>query len=167
MRSCRAVAVALICGCLLSPSPTRAQSALIIRPALLPLPHVINEGADPSQFKPTPTDVVLHQFFLLPGWMKERNFQDLCEWLTEQGIVIVRANGPKPWGDYPSIKFRTNVGNFNRAFHVTVMEKPRWPWWYSVFTDPVMPSRFASKNAKYIEGYTLGPDEFGVGASCR
>jgi len=126
-----------------------------------------NEGADPAKFKPAPLNVVLHQFILLPGWVNEKEFDDLREWLTQQGFVIVRANGPEPWITYPSIKFHTNVGKFNQAFHVIVMERSAgFPWCYSVFTDPLMPSRFAPKNAKFIEGYSLGKDDSGVGPSC-
>lgn len=128
---------------------------------------MINESADPGKFKPAPLNVVLHQFILLPGWAKEAEFDDLREWLTEQGFVIVRADGPEPWRTYPEIKFRTNVGRFNQAFHVTVMERAAgFPWCYSVFTDPLMPSRFAAKNAKFIEGYSINRDDSGVGPSC-
>jgi len=145
----------------------RAQPTLSIRPALLPVPNVLNESADPAKFKPAPLNVVLHQFILLPGWVKEKEFDDLREWMTEQGFVIVRANGPEPSRTYPDIKFRTNVGKFNQAFHVTVMERSAgFPWCYSVFTDPVMPSRFAAKNAKFIEGYSLSADGSGVRPSC-
>jgi len=41
-----------------------------------------------------------------------------------------------------------------------------FPWCYPVFTDPTMPSRFVAKHAKFIEGYSLGADGSGVGASC-
>jgi hypothetical protein len=44
---------------------------------------------------------VLHQYISLPGWVKANEFDDLREWLTEQGFVIVRANGPEPWRTYP------------------------------------------------------------------
>jgi hypothetical protein len=68
---------------------------------------------------------------------------------------------------YPSINFRGNVGKFNQAFHVTVMEgSAGFPWCYSVFIDPLMPARFAPKNSKYMEAYNIGPDESGVGPSC-
>jgi hypothetical protein len=67
--------------------------------------------------------------------VKANEFDDLRDWLAEQGFVIVRANGPAPWRTYPSIKFRTTVGKFNQAFHVTVMERSGFPWCYSVFTD--------------------------------
>jgi hypothetical protein len=151
----------------MSASQTRAQPTLSVRPALLPLPNVMNESADPAKFKPAPPNVVLHQFILLAGWVKEKEFDDLRDWMTEQGFAIVRANGPEPWRTYPEITFRTNVGRFNQAFHVTVMERSAGiPWCYSVFTDPMMPSRFAH-NAKFIEGYRLGPDGSGVGLSCR
>ncbi len=162
-----AAALALICWCLTLPPQTRAQSTLPIKPALLPVPNVMNGGADPAKFKPAPLNVVLHQFILLPGWAKEAEFDDLREWLTEQGFVIVRANGPELGATYPEIKFRGNVGQFNQAFHVVVMERSTgFPWCYSVFTDPLMPSRFAAKNAKFIEGYSLGKDDSGVGSSC-
>src|SRR5258708_31267143 len=93
----RATARVLICWCLMSPSQTRAQPTLSIRPALLQLPHVKNESAEPVQFKRAPLNVVLHQFILLPGWVKEKEFDDLRDWLTEQGFMIVRANGAEPW----------------------------------------------------------------------
>jgi hypothetical protein len=103
-------------------------------------------------------------------WTKANEFDELREWLIQQGFVIVRANGPEPSRTYPSIKFRGNVGEFNQAFHVTVMERSAgFPWCYSVFTDPLMPARFVfrpSKNPKYIEGYSIGPDDSGVGPSC-
>jgi hypothetical protein len=163
-----AAALGLICFCLVSTPQTRAQSTLSLRPALLPVPNVMNENADPAKFKPAPPNVVLHQFVLLPGWAKEVEFDHLREWLTEQGFVIVRAIGPEPWRTYPEIKFRTNVGKFNQAFHVTVMERSAGlPRCYSVFTDPVMPSRFAAKNAKFIEGYRLSADGSGVGSFCN
>jgi hypothetical protein len=167
MKSRGAAALALTCFCLVSAQVTRAQPTLSLRPAFLPLPNTMNESADPARFKPAPPNVVLYQLFLLPGWVKEREFDDLCKWLTEQGFVIVRANGPEPWRTYPEIKFRTNVGKFNQAFHVTVMERSAgFPWCYSVFTDPVMPSRFAGKNTKFIEGYSLDKGGSGVGPSC-
>jgi hypothetical protein len=167
MRSYLVSGLTLICICMGSPEQTRAQPTLSIRPALLPLPSVMNESADPAKFKPAPANVVLHEFFLLPGWVKAQEFDDLRDWLTEQGFVIVRANGPAPWRTYLNISFRTNVGKFNEAFHVTVMERlAGFPWCYSVFTDPMMPSRFAHKNAKFIEGYSLSADGSGVGSSC-
>ena len=112
---------------------------------------------------------MLHQYILLPGWIKANEFNDLRKWLTEQGFVIVQADvGPAPWRTHPSIKFRGDVGKFNQAFHVTVMEKSAgFPWCYSVFTDPLMPARFAPKNTRYIEGYSIGPDDSGVRSSCH
>ena len=128
----------------------------------------MNKSADPAQFKPAPLNVVLHQYILLPGWMKANEFESLRVWLTEQGFVIVRANGLEPWVTYPSITFRGNVEKFNRAFHVTVMERSEFPWCYSVFTDPLMPARFAPKGGKYIEAYSLDRDtSSGVGPSCN
>jgi hypothetical protein len=161
-----AAALAFVGWYLTLPLQTRAQSStLTLRQALLPVPNVMNESADPAKFKPAPLNVVLHQFILLPGWVKANEFDDLRDWLAEQGFVIVRANGPASWRTYPSIKFRGNVAEFNRAFHVTVMEHSAGrPWCYSVFTDPLMPARFAPKNSKYIEGYSIGPDESGVGS---
>jgi len=61
----------------------------------------MNESADPAKFKPAPPNVVLHEFLLLPGWVKTGEFEDLRQWLVEQGFVIVRANGPEPWRTYP------------------------------------------------------------------
>ena len=102
---------------------------------------MMDQSADAARFKPAPLNVVLHQYILLPGWMKANEFENLREWLTEQGFVIVQANGPEPWVTYPSIKFRGNVGKFNQAFHVTVMERSAgFPWCYSVFTNPLMPA---------------------------
>lgn len=165
MNARHAAALALVGLYLMVPLQARAQSStLTLRQALLPVPNVMNESADPAKFKPAPLNVVLHQFILLPGWVKTNEFEDLRNWLIEQGFVIVQASEPAPWRTYPSIKFRTNVGKFNQAFHVTVMEKSGFPWCYSVFTDPLMPARFAPKNSKYIEGYSIGPDESGVGS---
>jgi hypothetical protein len=164
----RHAAVLALVGWLTLPIQARAQSStLTLRQAFLPVPNVMNESADPAKFKPAPLNVVLHHYIFLPGWIKEKEFDDLRDWLIEQGFVIVRANGPAPCTTYPSIKFRTNVGKFNQAFHVTVMERSAgFPWCYSVFTDLLMPARFAPKNSRYIEGYSIGPDESGVG-SCH
>src|SRR5208282_6618029 len=96
-----AAALSLVCWCLILPSQMRAQPTLSIRPALLPVPNVMNESADPAKFKPAPPNVVLHEFLLLPGWVKTGEFEDLRQWLVEQGFVIVRANGPEPWRTYP------------------------------------------------------------------
>jgi hypothetical protein len=174
MKARHAAALALIGWYLMVPPQTRAQpstlSTMAIGPALLPVPNVMNEGADPAKFRPAPLNLVLHQYISLPGWTKANEFEELREWLIQQGFVIVRANGPEPSRTYPSIKFRGNVGEFNQAFHVTVMERSAgFPWCYSVFTDPLMPARFVfrpSKNPKYIEGYSIGSDESGVGPSC-
>jgi hypothetical protein len=162
-----AATLALAGWYLMLPPQTRAQPpARMIRSALLPVPNLKNESADPTKFRPAPLNVVLHQYISLPGWIKAKEFDDLREWLTEQGFMIVRANGPEPWRTYPSIKFRTNVGKFNQAFHVTVMERLAGFPWCSVFTDPLMPARFAPKNTRYIEGYSIGRDDSGVGPSC-
>jgi hypothetical protein len=168
MKARHAGALALVGWSLMVPPQTRARPpTLTTRPELLPVPNLINESADPAKFRPAPLYVVLHQYILLPGWVKENEFDDLRDWLNEQGFLIVRASGPAPWRTYPSIKFRGNVGKFNRAFHVTVMERSTgFPWCYSVFTDPLMPARFAPKNGKYIEGYSIGPDDSGVAPSC-
>src|ERR1700730_5235840 len=103
-----AAALALVGWYLMLPPHTRAQpstlSTLAIGPALLPVPNVMNEGADPAKFRPAPLNVVLHQFILLPGWVKANEFDDLREWLTEQGFVMVRANRPKPLSTNPSVK---------------------------------------------------------------
>jgi hypothetical protein len=97
-----AAALALVGWYVMLPPQTRAQpSTLTIRPALLPVPNVMNLGADPATFRPAPLNVVLHQYISLPSWVKANEFDDLREWLTEQGFVIVRANGPEPWRTYP------------------------------------------------------------------
>jgi len=77
----------------------------------------------PRSSSPHLCTFVLHQYISLPGWIKANEFNDLRKWLTEQGFVIVQANGPDPGRTYPSIKFRGNVGKFNQAFHATVMER--------------------------------------------
>jgi hypothetical protein len=46
----------------------------------------MNESADPANFRPAPLNVVLHQYILLPGWIKADEFNDLRKWLTEQGF---------------------------------------------------------------------------------
>jgi hypothetical protein len=132
-----AALLALVVWYLTLPPQARTQSStLTLRQALLPLPNLINESADPAKFRPAPLNVVLHQYILLPGWMKANEFDDLRDWLTEQGFV-------------------------------TVMERSAgFPWCYSVFTDPLMPARFAPKKTGYIEGYSIGPDGSGVGSSC-
>ncbi|MFZ1123248.1 MAG: hypothetical protein WAN81_23735, partial [Candidatus Binataceae bacterium] len=61
-------------------------SRLTIRPALLPVPNLMNESAGPAKFRPAPLNVVLHQYILLPGWIKANEFNDLRKWLTEQGF---------------------------------------------------------------------------------
>jgi hypothetical protein len=42
-----------------------------------------------------------------------------------------------------------------------------FPWCYSVFTDPLIPARFALKHTKYIEGYSLDADGSGVSSFCH
>jgi hypothetical protein len=69
-----AAALALVGWYVMLPPQTRAQpSTLTIRPALLPVPNVMNVGADPARFRPAPLNVVLHQYISLPGWVKAKS----------------------------------------------------------------------------------------------
>jgi hypothetical protein len=61
--------------------------------------------------------------------------------------VIVTAVAPKQGISYTSPRFHGNAFTFNRAFHVTVMERFRGHWCYAVFTPLMMPARFAPKSA--------------------
>jgi hypothetical protein len=145
------------------------SSTLTTRSAFLPVPNSANTEADPVSFKLAPPRVMLHEYILLPGWVKKPEFEALCQWLTAQGFVIVSANGPAPQRTYPDVKFHGTVAQFNQAFRVTVMEKLSiGGWCYSVFTNLLMPARFAPKGEDYIDGYSFG-DEEGVGLrnSCR
>ena len=144
-------------------------STLTIGPAFLPVPNSSNAEADPASFKRAPPRVVLHEFILLPGWVGKGEFEALCQWLLSQGFVIVRANGSAPQRTYPDVTFHGTVAQFNEAFHVTVMEKPSGVGWcYSVFTDLLMPARFAPKGEDYIDGYKFGSEQRGgLGDYCR
>ena len=99
------------------------SSTLTLHAALVPVANSADRDADPAKFRAAPPSAVLHEYILLPGWVKKAQFEALCQWLESQGFVIVRANGPVPWQTYPSVKFNGTVAQFNQAFHVTVMEK--------------------------------------------
>jgi hypothetical protein len=131
----------------------------------LPVPNSANESADPERFKPAPLNIVLHEYLLLPGWVKAPEFDALREWLVAQGFTIVRALAPEPERTYPEMRFRGTVQQFNEAFRVTVMENPRrFPRCYAVFTKLMMPARFAPRGESYIEAYSFGSD-IGAGLS--
>jgi hypothetical protein len=100
----------------------------------------------------------LHEFILLPGWVKKTQFEALCQWLKAQGFTLVRVNRPEPWRTYPDVRFRGTVAQFNQAFHVTVMERFAGHRCYAVFTSLLMPVRFAPKGEDYVEAYSFGAD---------
>jgi hypothetical protein len=102
-----------------------AGSSRTIQPALLPVPYTANESNDPSRFKPAPPDVILHECLLLPGWVNKPEFEDLKRWLIAQGFTIKQALEPEPWRTYPELKFSGTVGQFENAFHITVMQTTR------------------------------------------
>jgi hypothetical protein len=107
---------------------------------------------------------MLHEFILLPGWVKKAEFEALCQWLVSQGFMIVRANGPVPWQTYPEVKFNGTVARFNQAFHATVMEKPHCR---TVFTELKMPARFETGHEGYVQGYSFGSERGrGVDSMC-
>lgn len=97
MISFAAASAAAVGLCVVSLQARAQSSTLTLRQALLPVPNVVNESVDPAKFKPAPSNVVLHQFLLLPGWVKAAEFDALRDWLVEQGFVIVQAEGPVPW----------------------------------------------------------------------
>jgi hypothetical protein len=139
-----------------------------IRPALLPVPYTEDDRDDPSFFNPARRTVVLHESILLPGWLKEPEFEELQRWLIAQGFAITRALGPESWRTYPEIKFSGTVRQIEEAFHVSVMEKVSYlrPC-YTVFTNLLMPARFAPKGEDYIERFAFDPDGSpGFGTSC-
>ena len=84
--------------------------------------------------------------------------------------MIVTAVAPREGISYASLRFHGNAAKFNRAFHVTVMERFRGQWCYAVFTPLMMPARFAPKGANKIEGYAIDRDtsesRFGLGPTC-
>jgi hypothetical protein len=134
------------------------SSTLTVRPALVPVANSADRNADPAAFRVAPPNVMLHEFILLPGWVKKAEFEALCQWLVSQGFVIVRANGPVPWQTYPEVKFNGTVAEFNQAFHVTVMEKPRCR---TVFAELMMPARFETGHEGYVQGYSFGSERGG------
>jgi hypothetical protein len=96
---------------------------------------------------------------MLPGWVKEPEFDQLRRWLLEQGFEIKRALGPRPWQIYPSIKFSGTVAQIERAFRVTVMRGPgSFHRCYTVFDSLRMPARFAPKGESNIEGFSFYED---------
>jgi hypothetical protein len=145
------------------------HSTLVVRPAFLPVPYSVNESADPGSFKPAPPNVVLHEYVGLPGWVKAPEFEALRQWLAAQDFVIVRAVAPEPGVTLPRLTFHGTVRQLNQAFHVTVMENPRgFPWCHAVFTNLMMPARFAPRGENYIEGYSLGSETgSGLSSTCR
>jgi len=138
-------------------------------PVFLPVPNSVNERADPERFKPAPLNVMLHEYLLLPGWVRAPEFEALRQWLVAQGFIIVRALGPEPEGTYPEMRFRGTVQQFNEAFRVKVMENPRgFPRCYAVFTKLMMPARFAPRGESYIEAYSFGSDMgSGLSTTCH
>jgi hypothetical protein len=164
------VAALALAGSLMMRSLAWAHSStLSIRPAFVPVANSADRNADPAAFRVASPNVMLHEFILLPGWVKKAEFEALCQWLVAQGFLIVRANGPVPWQTYPEVKFNGTVAQFNQAFHVTVMEKlPGFPRCRTVFTELMMPARFATKGETYIQGYSFGSEPGGgLGGYCR
>jgi hypothetical protein len=162
-----APALALVCASITA-GPALANPSY--RSALLPVPYSVNEQEDPTTFQPAPPNVALHEFVSFPGWVTAADFEALHQWLLTQGFVIVTAVAPKQGITYPSLRFHGNAFKFNRAFHVTVMERFRGRWCYAVFTPLMMPARYAPKGANKIEGYGINPDSsesrFGLGPTC-
>jgi len=132
------------------------------RSGLLPVPNTANESNDSSRFRPAPKALLLHEYILLPGWVKKPEFGNLTQWLIGEGFMVKQALGPEPWRTYPSIKFSGTVGQFEEVFHITVMETAEGihgPWsCYTTFTNLLMPARFAPKGEEYIDGFSFGPD---------
>ena len=156
-------ALAFTVWCSMMQSSAWAQSStLTIRSASVPVANSADRDADPAAFRVAPQDVVLHEFILLPGWVEKAEFESLCQWLVAQGFVIVRANGPAPWQTYPKVKFNGTVAQFNQAFHVTVMERRQGaPRCRTVFSELMMPARFATKGESYVQGYQFGGEQGG------
>ena len=100
----------------------------MIQPALLPVPYSVNEREDPSTFSPARPNAALHEYVSFPGWVLETDFEALHQWLLTQGFVIVTAVVPKQGTTSCSLRFHGNAAKFNRAFHVTVMERTRRRW---------------------------------------
>jgi hypothetical protein len=124
----------------------------------------------PGNIQPAPPNVALHESVAFPGWVTAADFEALHQWLLAQGFVIVTAVAPKEGITYASLRFHGNASKFNRAFHVTVMERFRGQWCYAVFTPLMMPARFAPKGANKIEVYSIDRDtsesRVGLGPSC-
>jgi hypothetical protein len=131
----------------------------IAQSALLPVPNTENDGNDSADFRPAEPDTVLHEFILLPGWVKEPEFDELRRWMLEQGFDIKRALEPRPWQTYPSIKFSGTVAQIEQAFHVMVMRGPgSFHRCYTVFDSLRMPACFAPKGESYIEGFSFSEE---------
>lgn len=171
MKPRHAAALTLLCA-VGTAAPAHANpSSLVIQPALLPVPYSVNEREDPTTFKPAPPNAALHEYVSFPGWVTAADFDALHQWLLTQGFVIVTAVAPEQGITYASLRFHGNAAKFNRAFHVTVMEKfLGGHYCYAVFTPLMMPARFAPKGADKIEGYGIGHDtsasRFGLGPTC-
>ena len=166
MKFCPAVVAFVFAFALAAPAFGNPLS----RPAFLPVPYSVNEKEDPSTFRAARQNAALHEYVSFPGWVTAADFEALRQWLLTQGFVIVTATAPNPGITYASLRFHGNATKFNRAFHVTVMERFRGQWCYAVFTPLMMPARFAPKGANKIEGYGIGPDSsasrFGLGPAC-
>jgi hypothetical protein len=166
-----AAALALVCASTIAAPALANPSSLVIQPALLPVPYSVNEREDPSTFSPARPNAALHEYVSFPGWVSAADFEALHQWLLSQGFVIVTAVGPRQGITYPSLHFHGNAAKFNRAFHVTVVEKfLGGHFCYAVFTPLMMPARFAPKGADKFEGYGIGRDtsasRFGLGPTC-
>src|SRR5216683_786225 len=93
------------CRCALSITALLLAGVFAAPSALLPVPNTENDGNDPADFRPAEPETVLHETIMLGGWVKEPEFDQLRRWLLEQGFSIKRAQGPRPWGTYPTIWF--------------------------------------------------------------
>jgi hypothetical protein len=153
---------AILLACMSAPTWAQLhESVRMTRPALLPVTNTENEEDDPRAFLPARSTVVLHEFIRLAGFVKEPEFEALRQWLMSQGFEMIRVVGPKPWRTYPSIKFNGTVGQMEKAFHVTIVERLLGVHvCYTAFSNLLMPARFAQKGENYIEGYWFGADHF-------
>jgi len=145
------------------------HSAMVIQPAFLPVPHTMNESGDPIQFRPAKPSAVLHVDVSFIGTVKAPEFEALVQWLAAQGFVIERAIGPEPWRTHPALRFSGTVSQLDQAFRIAVMSKLLHPRdCYGVFTEWMMPARFAPKGAKYIQNYEFSSDQHpGLSTTCR
>jgi hypothetical protein len=143
-------------------------NTLVVRSAFLPVPNTENDVNDQADFEPAMPDVVLHEFIMLPGWVKQSEFDALRGWLLEQGFHIKQAQGPSAWQTYPLIKFSGTVAQVDRAFQASVMRRRgAVGGCYTVFANLLMPARFAPKGETYIQGYAFGRDSIpGLETQC-